>query len=113
MSSRTKRRRVIQLGVAEENDADLPTAHTLANAPSSTAWSTREIKQPHPLSLSTLCMRAFAHNIERLSSDPDLWDYVREQLKLVPSTLIPRLFDTLRGVCPNRLSHAFISAVSS
>lgn len=56
-------------------------------------------------------MRVFAHNLKTLSTRPTAWERVKEQLKLVPVTLVPPLFETLSNVCPTILSNAFITEV--
>lgn len=108
----SKRRKTVQFGAPTEDDSDLPTAHALANAPTSTAWSIRSIPPKHALTLGTICMRVFAHNFQKLNVKTHVWNSVKEQLKLVPATLVPRLSQILRETCPSFLHHPFISAVS-
>lgn len=73
--------------------------------------STRVVTSPGVPTLTTLCARVFVKNIQRLSSDPRMWDPTREWLKLIPDALINKLFAMLRASCPNILSHGFIIAV--
>ncbi|KAJ3553179.1 hypothetical protein NM688_g3753 [Phlebia brevispora] len=110
MSRPHKRQRTIALGAPQEDDSDLPTPHTEANAPSSAAWSVRDLPHEHPLPLSLLAMRALAHNLGRFTERSPIWEYIRQQLKELPDMFIPRLFEVLRQICPRILNHAFITA---
>ena len=112
MPRHAKRRKVIQLGAPQEGDEDLPTANALANAPSSSAWSIRTVPQAHPHTLTACCMYAFSRNLKKLSSNHITWAHTQKRLRLVPDTLITRLFAVLREVCPTILNRGFITMVS-
>ncbi|KAI0348602.1 RNI-like protein [Trametopsis cervina] len=92
-------------------DDELPTAHTMANAPSSSAWSIREIPkaESHVAPLISLCIQVFATNMRKLATRPSLWESNKEILKVMPEAIIPRLRAALRNSCPTFLSHEFIS----
>ena len=92
-------------------DQELPTANTLANAPSSVAWSTRRLPSPHIVSLTSLCIRVFALNFRSLAADGPSRESVKEWLTRVPDILVPRILSALRETCPTFLSQDFISAV--
>lgn len=96
-------------------DDELPTAHTMANAPSSSAWSIRESPkaEAHVAPLISLCIQVFATNMRKLATRPSLWESNKEILKVMPEAIIPRLRAALRNSCPTFLSHEFISTVSS
>ncbi|KAF7791916.1 hypothetical protein EIP86_002942 [Pleurotus ostreatoroseus] len=92
-----KRQRGIQLGAPQEDDADIPTPNSQANAPSSVAWSRRVIPPQHAPSLSMLCMRAFARGLHRLHDNTTLWEHIGQQLKELPRSIDSLTQYLLRG----------------
>jgi hypothetical protein len=108
--SRSKRQKTIPKDPQE--DEELPTAHSMANSPSSSVWSLRQLPSKHTLPLIVLCIRVFASNFRQLAADSSKMEPMKEQMKLIPDSLIPRLLAGLREACPTFLSHEFISTVS-
>ena len=96
---------------AKTVDDDLLTPQTQSSAPSSSAWSTRVLPLDRIPSLSTLCLRVFSDNLQKLAQNHDTFGTTRAWLKALPDSTIPRLFATLRTSCPDILSNAFIVAV--
>lgn len=79
---------------------------------SSSAFSERSMSPPKPPALSTLSARVITKHFALLSGE-DHWESTREWLKLLPETIIPRLFSMLKRAHPNLLSHAVITTVRS
>ncbi|KAI5991631.1 hypothetical protein EDD15DRAFT_2448516, partial [Pisolithus albus] len=78
--------------------------------PSASALSVRTLAFRGPIpTLTTLAARHFVENIQTLSSNEELWRYVRVWLKHLPDILVPKLFIMLQRSCPNLLSHGFIT----
>jgi hypothetical protein len=107
-SKSTRRKRIFEFGAPSADDN--PSAQ--ANQPSSSALSTRYIRDPDvPLpALTTLATRVIAHNFKRLTREDNV-ESTLEQLKELPESLIPKLFALLKETYPSLLSHAVISAV--
>ncbi|KAI0094679.1 hypothetical protein BDY19DRAFT_913980 [Irpex rosettiformis] len=104
------KRQKIELPKDSLQDEDLPTANSLANAPSSVAWSTRQLPSPHIMSLTSLCIRVFVTHFKVLSADGPSRESVKAWLIRIPETLVPRILSGLRETCPTFLSNEFISA---
>lgn len=80
--------------------------------PSSSALSVRELKQQRPPPLTSLCIRVISDYFA-LFSDEDHWDSTRRWLQIIPETLLPALFATLKTHHPRRLNHASITTVGA
>ncbi len=106
----TKRRRT-EIG-SHKPDDDIPTPQAQANAPSASALSTRTIPAENLPTLSMICVRVFAENLQRLHGDERTWEDVRWRLKQLPDSLSQKVFAGLRHTCPSLLQHGFIVAVS-
>ncbi|KAI0724492.1 hypothetical protein C8T65DRAFT_798165 [Cerioporus squamosus] len=104
----TKRRRT-EIG-SHKPDDDIPIPQAQANAPSASALSTRTLPPEHLPTLSTVCVRVFAENLQRLNRDERTWEDVRWWLKQLPDSLSQKVFAGLRRTCPNLLQHGFIVA---
>lgn len=107
----TKRRKLVTGAKTADDDRLLTGPQTWSRAPSSSAWSTRVLPSEHVSPLTTLCLGVFAKNLGRLAKKDETFDAIRAWLKLLPDTVVPRLFAMLRSTCPTILSHAFIVAV--
>lgn len=109
-----KRRRTTAGGIGAPSEADAPSVQV--NAPSSAAYSTRRVVVSVP-PLSSLCIEAFAASFDALSSDPNVWqpnkrwNSVREELKSVPDTTMPRILAALTATHPNLLSSDLLKDV--
>ncbi|RDX55923.1 RNI-like protein [Lentinus brumalis] len=104
----TKRRRT-EIG-SHKPDDDIPTPQAQANAPSASALSTRTIPAENLPTLSMICVRVFAENLQRLHGDERTWEDVRWRLKQLPDSLSQKVFAGLRHTCPSLLQHGFIVA---
>ncbi|KAI0789647.1 hypothetical protein C8Q75DRAFT_891744 [Abortiporus biennis] len=104
----SSKKRNIDIGHKTQDDEDLLTSKSV-NLPSSSAWSTRTLPLTHVLPLSTLCLKTFSVNLQKIHSSGN-WQAQVEWLKLLPDSVIPRLFATLRQTCPSILSSNFITA---
>ncbi|KAF8844096.1 RNI-like protein [Paxillus ammoniavirescens] len=62
-------------------------------------------------SLSSLAARSFVTHFQVLSQNEEIWHYTKRWLRLLPDTLVPKLFSMLRSACPTVLSHGFIVSV--
>lgn len=80
------------------------------NNPSSSALSIRILKQKRPPSLASLCIRIFSAYFAEFS-DERHWDTTRKWLQVLPESVIPPLFATLKSQHPRRLNHAVITTV--
>lgn len=119
MSGRTKaakRRRTGPPQIGAPSEADK--AITPSNLPSSSAFSTRTLKNNHFLPLTTLCARVFVANFPKLSKDPRQWEPTKTwrvvlgpRLKRLPDSTIQTLFAMLRSSCPHLLSHELVKEV--
>ncbi|CAL1695972.1 unnamed protein product [Somion occarium] len=109
-TERPTKRRKLTIGAKTSDDTDLPTPQSQSNVPSSSAWSMRTVAPDHIPPLTTLCLCVFAENLQRLAQHPSIFESLRPWLKVLPDALVPRLFATLRAICPTILSHAFIVA---
>ncbi|KAG9316104.1 hypothetical protein JVU11DRAFT_3778 [Chiua virens] len=79
-----------------------------SHCPSATASSIRTLPQATVPSLSSLAARCFVMHVRVLSENERLWMYSKRCLKLLPDTLVPKLFSMLRSNCPTLLSHGLI-----
>lgn len=104
-----KRRRT-DIG-SHQADDDIPTPQAQANAPSASALSTRTLQPEHIPTLSTVCVRVFAENLRKLSSNESTWEDARWWLKQLPDALSQKVFTGLRSICPTILRHGLIVAV--
>ncbi|EJD03572.1 RNI-like protein [Fomitiporia mediterranea MF3/22] len=102
--SQTKRVKTVSIGAPSPDDRSVPSE----NNPSSSALSTRSLKQERPPSLSSLCIRAFSRNFAEFSDD-EHWDVTRKWLQILPETALPGLFAVLKAQHPRRLNHAVIT----
>lgn len=93
------------------SEADLPSAQNLNNTPSPSALSTRALPVTSVPALSTLCARVFVANLAILSRSERTWELIRQWLKVLPDSLVPKIFAMLRTSCPTILSEPFIVAV--
>lgn len=109
MSSSKKQRLLPAFGAP--SDADSPTLPY--DVPSSTASSIRRVAPTSVPPLTTLCARVFAANFVKLRNKESLWERLSDQLQIIPDTLVPKLFSTLKIICPTYLKHEFIVTVSS
>ncbi|KAI0361698.1 RNI-like protein [Trametes cingulata] len=89
-------------------DDDIPTPQSQANAPSAAALSERVLPPETIPSLSTICIRVFAENLQKLSRKATVWEDVRLWLKELPDPLAQKVFATLKRTCPTLLQHGFI-----
>ncbi|KAI0757062.1 hypothetical protein C8Q80DRAFT_1265045 [Daedaleopsis nitida] len=103
-----KRRRTTFGG--HKSDDDIPTPQAQANAPSASALSTRTVPAEHLPTLSTICVRVLAKNLQKLSRDESTWEDVRWWLKQLPDALSQKVFAGLRHGCPTLLQHGLIVA---
>lgn len=103
-----KRRRI---GGPTSEDDEIPTPQSQTNAPSASALSTRTLPSDHIASLTTLCIQVFANDLLNVPKDQSVMDSINQWMKIIPDTLIPRVFAALRQTCPMNLTHAFIVAV--
>jgi len=103
-----KRRRVFAQPF--EDEENLLTPKGQAEAPSASAFSTRVLPETQIPPLTTLCIRVFADNLRKLSQDTNIWESVRSYLKVLPDSLITRVFTALRITSPSLLNHAVIAA---
>lgn len=110
-SSRTSKRAKTIGSKRSNDDSDLQTSRFQAWQPSSTAWSRRRLPSDGVPTLSSLCIIAFALNLQTMSSDPRVWGRVKQRLASIPDVFVPRIFEVLRRICPEALSHGFIVAV--
>ena len=111
-NTRQKRQRTGIPSFGEASEADSPSAQNNINFPSSSSYCTRVVPITQVPLLTTLCARIFVANLRKLSRHENgTWDATRRWLKLVPDTLVPRLFTMLRESSPGLLNNAFISAV--
>lgn len=102
-----------RFGAATEDDT-LSVKPTYNNASNDDRVSTREISSTQGVpTLANICARVFVKHIQKLSADPELWDPTRAWLKIIPDTLINKLFAMLRTSCPTILSHGFIISVGT
>lgn len=94
-------------------DDHIPTPQSQPTAPSTSTFSVRTLHTvpEHIPSLSALCARAFAANLQKLSSNPDTWEDVKYSLRDLPDALVQKVFAVLKQTCPALLSHAFIAPV--
>jgi hypothetical protein len=106
---RKKRRAGTFIEFAAPSEADLPFAQN--NIPSPAAASTRTLPVTSVPALSTLCARVFVANLAKLSQRESTWKPTRECLKILPDSLVPKIFAMLRASCPTILSEPFIVAV--
>jgi hypothetical protein len=106
---RTRRRANDDSAIGAPSADDSPNAQL--NNPSSSAASTRLFPPTSIPSLTTLCIRVFASNVTKLPDEPHVRDALHKWLKALPESLVPRVFGTLRQMCPTRLSSAMITAV--
>ncbi|KAL7285263.1 hypothetical protein ACG7TL_000357 [Trametes sanguinea] len=104
----TKRRRT-DFGHPQPDD-DIPTPQAQANAPSAAALSERAVPLENIPSLTTVCARVFAENLQSLWPKEALMENVRWWLKHLPDALAQKVFATLRHTCPTLLQHGFIVA---
>ncbi|KAI0801330.1 hypothetical protein C8Q74DRAFT_1364950 [Fomes fomentarius] len=102
-----KRRRT-DIG-SHQPDDDIPTPQAQANAPSASALSTRTLQPEHIPTLSTVCVRVLAENLQKLSSNESTWEDAR-WLKQLPDALSQKVFTGLRSICPTILRHGLIVA---
>ncbi|KAF9240963.1 RNI-like protein [Melanogaster broomeanus] len=80
-----------------------------SQSPSASALSVRVLPPKGTMpSLSSLAARAFVTHFQALAENEELWHYTKRLLKLLPDTLVPKLFSMLRSACPTILSHGFI-----
>ncbi|KAG8875808.1 hypothetical protein FRB97_004696 [Tulasnella sp. 331] len=101
--ARKRQRQIPEIGAPSEYDLLTPQSN-----PSSSAWSSRPATLRAVPSLVTLSINAFAANLVTLhQKDPES---IRYLLKLVPETLLMRLWSALRREQPTVLSHGFIVA---
>ncbi|KAI0374236.1 RNI-like protein [Pilatotrama ljubarskyi] len=91
-------------------DDDIPTPQSQANAPSAAALSQRVLPPEYIPPLSTICIRVFAENLQKLSRKPTVWEDVRLWLKQLPDPLAQKVFATLKRTCPTLLQHGLIVA---
>ncbi|TBU65000.1 hypothetical protein BD310DRAFT_296609 [Dichomitus squalens] len=95
---------------ASQADDDIPTFQSQSTAPSTSTFS---IRDPHAAdhlpSLTTICLRAFAGNMQKLSSDPETWEDVKYSLRELPDVLVQKVFAACRQICPTLLTHALIA----
>ncbi|KAI0669965.1 RNI-like protein [Trametes maxima] len=91
-------------------DDDIPIAQAQVNAPSATALSERALPPEHTPTLTTICTRVFAENLQKLSRKEAMWENVRLWLKELPEPLVQKVFATLKRICPTLLQHGFIVA---
>jgi hypothetical protein len=91
------------------SEADLPFAQN--NIPSPAASSTRTLPITSVPTLSTLCAQIFVANLAKLSRSESTWEPTRQWLKVLPDSLVPKIFAMLRASCPTILSEPFIVAV--
>lgn len=109
-NARQKRQRTGIAPFGEASEADSPSAQN--NLPSSSSFCTRVVPVTQVPLLTTLCARIFVANLRKLSRHENgTWEATRRWLKLLPDTLVPRLFTMLRDMSPGLLNSAFISAV--
>ncbi|KAH9898467.1 RNI-like protein [Cubamyces lactineus] len=104
-----KRRRT-DIGHWQPQDDDIATAQAQANVPSAAALSERTLPLDHVPTLSTICTRVFAENLQALSTNEAVWENVRLWLKGLPDALSQKVFTALRHSCPTLLQHGFIVA---
>ncbi|KAI1797818.1 RNI-like protein [Ganoderma leucocontextum] len=92
-------------------DDDIPTPQSQPTAPSTSTFSVRTLHSgtDRVPSLSAICARTFANNLQKLSSDPELWEDVKYSLKNFPDALVQKVFAVLKQACPALLNHALIA----
>ncbi|KAF8634002.1 hypothetical protein AX15_001176 [Amanita polypyramis BW_CC] len=106
MSSRVSKRHHALPAFGAPNDAD--DSLILRNVPSSATSSRRHIQPTNVPSLTTLCTRKFAAEFVDVRNNELLWERLSTQLRMLPDTMIPKLFRALRAACPTYLKHEFI-----
>lgn len=105
--SHAKRSRIaISIGAPSADDRRFPSD----NNPSSSALSTRIVRERRPPTLASLCIQFISSDFEELS-DEKHWKRTRSSLTLLPDSVIPNLFSALKAQHPRRLSHAVITTV--
>ncbi|KAH7915367.1 RNI-like protein [Hygrophoropsis aurantiaca] len=109
----TKRQRTTAIptfGAATDDDL-INLVSSQRNAPSASVLSHRTLPITDSMpSLTVLCARVFVSNIRILARNRDDWEHTRSWLKLLPDSIITRVFAMLRSSCPTILGHAFITA---
>ncbi|KAI0335341.1 RNI-like protein [Cubamyces sp. BRFM 1775] len=104
-----KRRRT-DIGHWQPEDEDIATGQAQTNVPSAAALSERVLPLDHVPTLSNICIRVFADNLQALSKKETVWETIRLSLKGLPDALSQRVFTALRHTCPTLLQHGFIVA---
>ncbi|KAL5494902.1 hypothetical protein ACEPAI_364 [Sanghuangporus weigelae] len=94
----------ISIGAPSADDRRFPSE----NNPSSSALSTRVVKQRRAPALAGLCIRIFTEHFAEFS-DEEHWESTRTWLKILPDSVLPNLFSALKAQHPRRLNHAVIT----
>ncbi|KAL0950951.1 hypothetical protein HGRIS_007703 [Hohenbuehelia grisea] len=102
-----KKTKTISSGIGEPSEDDLPSARN--NNPFIFASSTRPVIASVLPPLSSLCVRVFAENIQKLYGNSTTWPIAAHYLKILPDPLLARVFAMLRMVCPTLLSAEFVT----
>nr|VWO96676.1 DNA repair protein Rad7 [Ganoderma boninense] len=94
-----------------QGDDDIPNPQSQPTALSTSTFSVRtsHTAPEHIPSLAVICARAFASNLQKLSSDPGMWEDVKYSLKHLPDALVQKVFAVLKQTRPALLSHGFIA----
>ncbi|KAH8119825.1 RNI-like protein [Phellopilus nigrolimitatus] len=92
------------IGAPSADDLRLP-SETIS---SSSALSVRNLRQPFPHSLVSICIRVFSEHFQEFC-DENRWESTKKWLEIVPDAVLPRLFTALKMRHPGRLNHAVIT----
>lgn len=103
-----KRQRVAEFGAPTEDDVRKPPRDSNAGHSST---SSRNVKPPAILALTTLAARVFARGFPVLYATDEGVERTRPYFQAMPDPVANRLFDAMRELCPGYIPHAVIAPV--
>lgn len=97
-----------EFGAPNEDDVRKPPRDSYATHSST---SSRNVKPPTILALSTLAARVFARRFSVLYATEEGMERTRPYFQAMPDPVANRLFDAMRDLCPGYIPHAVIASV--